>query len=100
MHLILSPILIFGWLGLPFPELAGVAVATLISRFMDAGINVFALAYGSSRLQLSIRHYRPDFPIVYWLLKMGLPASVTKMQRGVSHLIVLGIASHPLARVP
>ena len=93
VHLVLSPLLIFGWLGLPSLELAGVAAATFVSRSLGAGLNLYTLTSGSSRLRLDLRRYRPDIPLVWRLLKVGVPASVTEMQRGVSQLIVLGIVA-------
>ena len=56
-------------------------------------MNFRALLVGSSRLHLSFRGYYVDFPLIWRVLKVGLPASVTGAQRAVSQLVVVGIVS-------
>jgi putative MATE family efflux protein len=92
-HLVLSPLLIFGWLGLPAFGLAGAGVARLAAEFLGVGINFYALIAGTSRLRLRVSQYRLDLPLMWSLVKIGAPASVTNMQRGVSQLAVVGIAA-------
>ena len=92
-HLVLSPMLIFGWLGFPELGLTGAAVARLSAEWLGLAINLRGLITGSSRLQLSLRGYYVDFPLIWRLIKLGAPASLTNMQRGVSQLIVIGIVA-------
>lgn len=88
-HLILSPFLIFGWLWFPALDLAGAGAANLVAQTIGAGMNMAALMRGTSRLRLSLRGYYVDFPLIWRLLKIGVPASVTGAQRAVSQLIVV-----------
>ncbi len=88
-HLALSPFLIFGWWVFPSLELAGAGAANLIAQCAGVAMNFAALSSGRSRLQLSLRGYRPDFPMMWRILKIGIPASVTGAQRAVSQLIVV-----------
>lgn len=92
-HLVLSPMLIFGWLGFPEMGLAGAAVARLSAEWLGVAITLRGLIIGSSKLQLSLRGYYVDFPLIWRLIKLGAPASVTNMQRGISQLIVLSIVA-------
>ncbi len=92
-HLILSPLLIFGWLGLPAMGLAGVAAATVVARCLSVGMNFFALARGSSRLRLDLRRYRIDVSLIWRMVVVGVPASITGMQRGLSQLVALVIVA-------
>lgn len=92
-HLVLSPILIFGWLGMPSLELAGAATASLIARILGLVLNLHALSSGSSQLRLRLRDYRFDGPLIWTLLKIGMPASVTDLQRGLSRLAFIGIVA-------
>ena len=92
-HLVLSPILIFGWFGMPSLELAGASAASLIARSVGLGINLYGLSTGSSRLRLRVRDYRFDGPLVWRLLRIGMPASATDIQRGLSRLAVMAVVA-------
>ena len=88
-HLVLSPFFIFGWWWFPSLELAGAGAANLISQTAGTSMNFYALFRGTSRLKLSLRGYYIDFPLIWRLLKIGIPASVTGAQRAVSQLMVI-----------
>ena len=93
LHLVLSPMLIFGWLGFPSLGLAGAAFARLAAEWIGLAINLYALTGGKSRVQLTLRGSRLDLPLMWHLIRVGLPASVTNMQRGTSQLIVVGLVA-------
>ena len=88
-HLILSPFLIFGWWLFPSLDLAGAGAANLIAQTVGAGMNLSALLRGTSRLKLTLSGYYVDFQLIWRLLKIGVPASVTGAQRAISQLIVV-----------
>ena len=93
IHIILSPILIFGWLGLPSLGLAGAAYARLAAEVFGIGLTYWALRSDRARINLRFRDFRIDTPLIWSLLRQGAPASVTNMQRGVSQLVVVGVAA-------
>ena len=93
LHLVLSPFLIFGWLWFPSLELAGAGAANLIAQTVGVGMNMSALIRGTSRLKLSFSGYYIDYPMIWRILKIGIPASVTGAQRAVSQLIVVFIVA-------
>ena len=93
LHLVLSPILIFGWLGFPSLGLAGAAVARLSAEWIGLAINIYGLTGGRSRVQLTLRGSHLDLPLMWRLIRLGLPASVTNMQRGTSQLIVVALVA-------
>ena len=93
IHIIFSPILIFGWLGLPSLGLAGAAYARLAAEVFGIGVTYWALRSGKARISLRFREFRIDFPLIWSLVRQGTPASVTNMQRGVSQLVVVGVAA-------
>ncbi len=90
-HLAMSPLFIFGWLLFPEMGIEGAAMANLLAQLAGVSLNVFALMNGSSRLTLSFRGYYIDFPLIWRLLKIGAPASITGMQRATSQLVVVVI---------
>ncbi len=92
-HLALSPLLIFGVWWFPRMGLTGAAVANLVAVSLGGAINYFALIKGTSRLSLDVRKYSVDLPLIWRLVRIGAPASVTTMQRGFGQLIVVGIVA-------
>ena len=92
-HLVLSPFLIFGWWWFPSLDLAGAGAANLIAQVLGASMNMSALVRGTSRLRLSFKGYYVDYPMIWQVLKIGIPASVTGAQRSVSQLIVVFIVA-------
>ncbi len=93
LHLVLSPLLMFGWGWFPEMGLAGSAVATVIGQAAAIGINIYALSHGQSRLHLSLRGSRIDLPLIWKMLKLGAPASVRGTERTTSQLALLGIVA-------
>lgn len=90
---ILTPIVMFGWLGFPAFGLVGVAVVNTLSNFIGFLINSYGLLAGSSRLKLTFRGYYVDLPLIGRLVKLGLPASVTQAERSLANLFVIGMVA-------
>lgn len=93
IHIALSPALVFGWGPLPSMALAGAATANVLSQFFGAGMNFRALFKGTSRLHLTFKGYRPDFPLLWQIVRTGLPASVTQAERNIASLILFGLVA-------
>lgn len=91
VHLVFSPILIFGWVGFPELGLVGASLARVGAELIGITVNVFVLFRGTSRMKPSIRQYRVDFGLMWRLVKLGSPAAVTNMQRGFSQLLMVRI---------
>ncbi|MBI4282484.1 MAG: MATE family efflux transporter [Chloroflexi bacterium] len=93
MDWVLTPILMFGWLGFPALGLNGVAWVNTLSGFVGFAINSYGLFTGSSRLRLTFRGYYPDFPLMGRMVKLGLPASGTMAERALTQLFIIGIVA-------
>ena len=91
IHLALSPLLAFGIWVFPDLGLAGMAAANLVAQVVGTTIVLYVLIRGRSRLRLTFRNVKPDFPLIWRLIKIGSPASVTNVQRGLSQLAMVGI---------
>ncbi len=89
IHLIASPMLMFGLAGVPELGLPGAAVASVIAHSVSLTLLLAVLFRGSSRLHLKLSEYRFDAPMLRQLLKIGGPASVTGMERSVAQLILI-----------
>ncbi len=104
---VLTPLLMFGWLGFPAFGLMGVAIAYVIAQLAGAVVNYWALFRGTSRLHLTFRSYRVDFRILGRMLRIGIPASIAGTERAISQLVLLrlvtpfgdtAVAAYSLAR--
>lgn len=86
VNLILDPILIFGWFGLPRLELAGAAAAMLITRFGTAAVLIYYVMRGNMVLMQGISS--GFVASCRSILHVGLPAMATQMIGPVSAAVV------------
>lgn len=93
IHIALSPVLMFGWVGFPALGLAGASLANVFAQSVGAGINLYALFRGSSRLRLTLHGLRIDRQVMWRLVKIGAPASATGLERSVAQTVLLRIVS-------
>lgn len=93
MHLVLSPVLIFGWLLFPAMGLAGAAVANIVAQGCAASLNFSALFRGTSRLHLRLSAYSVDGKVMWQLVKTGVPAMITSAERSFAQLLLVGLVS-------
>jgi putative MATE family efflux protein len=89
-HIVLCPFLVFGWWVFPKLGVAGAAWTAIISACLGAAIGLWILLTGRTRLTLNFRGFHPDFAIVWRLVKVGVPASVTGIERTFGQLIMIG----------
>lgn len=92
-HLLLSPILMFGWLGLPAWGISGAAVANTISQVLGVGINFRALFTGTSRIHISLENPSWDWAVVRRQVQIGTPAAITGAERSFAQVILVGLAA-------
>jgi putative MATE family efflux protein len=86
LNLLLDPILIFGWFGLPRMELAGAATAMLITRIATAAVLVYYVARGDMILT---RQVLAGFVgSCRRILHVGIPAMATQLIGPVSGAVV------------
>ncbi len=76
INIILDPTLIFG-LG-PFPEMGvqGAAIATVIGRGTAVSLQLFILIRGMGRLNVQLRHWRLDLPLMWRLMRLSATATL------------------------
>ncbi len=76
INIILDPIFIHGWFGIPAMGVAGAAVATVIGQWLAACLCVFFNIRFNSDVHLSFRFLKPVKASIGPILAVGVPAIV------------------------
>ena len=76
INIVLDPILIFGWFGLPAMGLAGAALATVIGQWIAALLAVVLNAKCNKELSLHRRHLLPEGYVIRMILNVGIPSII------------------------
>jgi putative MATE family efflux protein len=106
-HIALCPFLVFGWWIFPRLGTSGAAYTDITSACLGAGIGLWFLLSGHTRLHLQFRDFRPDFGVVWRIVRIGFPASITGMQRTFGQVVLawfvvpfgtVAVAAHSLTQ--
>ena len=76
INIILDPIFIHGWLGLPAMGVAGAAMATVIGQWIAAGMCLFFNLRFNPDVQLGLKYIRPRAQTLEPILAVGIPTLV------------------------
>ncbi len=99
-NLILDPIFIFGYFGLPRMETMGAAVATVIGQCMGMLAGIFINRRWNPEIPFGFT-LRPDFGSVKAILKVGVPSTLVQVLTSfvsmVMNTILLGFSSTAVA---
>ena len=106
-HVAICPFLIFGWWIFPRMGVTGAAMTNVVSQSFGAAIGLWFLFSGRTRLRLTLKNFRFDLPIIWRMVKIGIPATITGMERSFANLVMmtfivpfgtLAVAAHSLCR--
>jgi len=75
-NIVLDPIFIFGWFGLPAMGVAGAAVATVIGQWVGACVGLYLNVKHNPEVQLGARYLKLDKRIVGQILTVGIPSII------------------------
>lgn len=76
INIILDPILIFGYFGMPQMGVAGAAVATVIGQIVAAVMAFIINHKKNPEVQLQIRGFRPEKHIISQIYAVGIPSII------------------------
>ncbi|MED2039043.1 MATE family efflux transporter [Bacillus wiedmannii] len=96
LNMILLPILIFGWLGMPKFDVYGAAYASVISTIVTFVVMLIYLKKKNHPLQLdkTVRKYlRMDWDLLKLLLRLGIPASINMILVSLSEIAVIAFVN-------
>ena len=76
VNIVLDPILIFGWFGLPAMGIAGAALATVIGQWAGAVLVIIFNLKCNPDVQLGLRWLKPHGRTIRTILTVGVPSIV------------------------
>ena len=76
INIVLDPVLIFGWFGLPAMGIAGAALATVIGQWAAALLAMGLNLKYNHELKLMRRHAKPDGYVIRMILGVGVPSII------------------------
>jgi putative MATE family efflux protein len=82
------PFLVLGWWVFPRLGVTGAAITYIIATGLGMSICLWVLFTGQTRLRLNFRDFRPDFKIMWRILKIGIPSSVTGLGKSFGDLVL------------
>jgi putative MATE family efflux protein len=118
IHVVLCPFLVFGWWIFPRLGVSGAALTNVISQSIGATIGLWALfsgrsvwldrgrwwndsgipgrvalwravRLGPSRLRITLRNFNLDRGVIWRIVRIGIPASVTGIERSFANLLLV-----------
>ena len=75
-NIILDPIFIFGWFGLPAMGMAGAAIATVIGQWVGAMLGLYFNIKKNPEVQLGLKYLKLEKRIVSMILTVGVPSII------------------------
>ncbi len=88
-HVALCPFLVFGWWIFPRMGVSGAAMTSVVSQTLGTSLGLWVLFTGRSRLRLSLKNFRLDLNIIWRMVRIGLPALVSGIQRTFSQFFLM-----------
>ena len=76
VNIILDPVFIFGWFGLPAMGMAGAAVATVIGQWVGALLGLYFNEKHNPEVQFGRRYAKLDKKIVGGIMTVGIPSII------------------------
>lgn len=87
-HVALCPFLIFGWWLFPELGVRGAAYTGIIAQSLGVVLGLRVLLSARSRLRLSFKGFQLDTGIIWRIIRIGFPASISGIQRGLSQFVL------------
>ena len=97
VNIILDPIMIFGWLGLPAMGITGAGIATVIAQAVAALTGLFLNIRFNHGVHLSKNAFKPNLSVIGEIIKIGVPVALSNCLISVIALgmnnILLGLSA-------
>ncbi len=93
INIILDPIFIFGYFGVPKMGVTGAAIATIIGQWSAMSMSLFFMLRKIPELEFKFKGFRPQFRIIREIYQVGLPTMIlqsigTVMTIGMNTILI------------
>jgi putative MATE family efflux protein len=88
-HMLLAPMLIFGVSFFPALGVRGAALSNVIAQALGGSLALWILLTGRTRLRVTLKNFRFDPAIIWRTVRIGIPASITAVERSFSDLVLV-----------
>lgn len=88
INIILDPILIFGWFGLPRLEVLGAALATIIGQIIAVILCLYFNITKNKELNLNMKGFRPNRRIIGIIYQVGIPSII---MQSITSIMIFGM---------
>ena len=94
INIILDPIFIFGYFGVPKMGVAGAAIATVIGQIIAGTIALVINIKKNDEIQLKLKGFRPDGKIIARIYEVGIPSIIMQaigsvMTYGMNRILIV-----------
>lgn len=100
-NIILDPIFIFGYFGVPAMGAKGAAVATVIGQFMGGGLSLYLNLAKNKDISLRASYLRPSREMIFRIYQVGAPSiamqSIGSVMTFCFNKILMGFATTAVA---
>ena len=97
VNIILDPILIFGWFGVPAMGVAGAAIATVAGQHVAAAVAIILNIKCNKEISLSFKGFGPEGRMIKKIYSVGIPSiimmSIGSVTTFMMNKILLGFTS-------
>lgn len=76
INIILDPIFIFGYFGVPRMGVAGAAIATVIGQIIAGVVGIIVNQKKNTEISLNFKGFRPDKRIIGQIYQVGIPSII------------------------
>ena len=95
INIVLDPILIFGWFGMPAMGVLGAAVATVIGQIAATVLYIIVYLKSDISVKISTKYMKPDFALIKRIYGIGIPSSLMIAMPSV----LVGVLNGVLAKI-
>lgn len=93
INIVLDPILIFGYFGMPKMGVAGAALATVIGQCVAAVLAVIMNVKANTEIHINMKGFRPDGNVIKQIYIIGVPSIVMQaigsvMTYGMNRILI------------
>ena len=92
-HIVLCPFLIFGWWFFPRLGVSGAALTNIFSQGLGAALGLWFLFSGRTRLRLSLKGFHFDLSMIWRIVRIGIPASVSSVERSFGSTVIMRLTA-------